>query len=583
MQHAMHSSDAHTGDFAATQRASGRAARDDLASADEQPDALPAGTRLDEFEIVRVLGAGGFGIVYLAMDHALLRQVAIKEYMPCELARRGEGTKLTLHSSAHAHTFAAGLQSFIKEAQLLASFDHPSLLKVYRFWEGNGTAYMVMPFYAGRTLKQERIAMGRPPDEAMLRRLVDPLLGALDAMHSQGVFHRDIAPDNIIIQPDGTPVLLDFGAARRVIGDRTQALTAVFKPNFAPVEQYADVPGMKQGPWTDLYALGAVVHYLLTGQPPVPAVVRAVHDHMPALSAGNPPLAGLSAGFARAIDWALGVRSDERPQSVKAMRDALDGSIVPPPPTRRLPADASAGGAERSSPVTLAVGAAAGPATPAVAPVTAALGAQVELAAAAGDSPAPPNTVPASGGRLRRSLAAVALAIVLAGGIGWLVPHVGEAAGDRSMSTPILAAEPAAAKPDAGKTAPTGKPAAKRLPPAGAGAATPTAGQGAKGQTHSAAPATTSARQPIESQPPGMSPSGPAESSPRGTTRTMATVREEMTAPRSPREACGDRNFLSMNVCMNRQCRDPAYARHPQCVEFRAHEEARREAEAQLR
>jgi serine/threonine protein kinase len=220
-------------------------------------DALPPGTRLGEFEVVRVLGVGGFGIVYLARDHALERDVALKEYMPSSLASRGLAGQITVRSSSFAETYAIGLRSFINEARMLARFDHPSLVKVYRFWEDKGTAYMVMPYLEGRSLREVRKAMEAPPNGRWLRGLLDPVLDAVDRLHREGVFHRDIAPDNIIITSAGLPVLLDFGAARRAISDRTQAFTAILKPSYAPIEQYADMSSMRQGPWTDLYAIGA--------------------------------------------------------------------------------------------------------------------------------------------------------------------------------------------------------------------------------------------------------------------------------------------------------------------------------------
>src|SRR5262249_37748174 len=145
------------------------------------------------------------------------------------------------HSEKVADTFALGLRSFINEAQLLASFDHPSLVKVYRFWEDNGTAYMVMPYYQGVTLKRALEALPAPPEEAWLQRQLGALLDALEVMHQAHCYHRDIAPDNILLLDDGRPLLLDFGAARRVIGDATQALTAFLKPGYAPVEQYAEM------------------------------------------------------------------------------------------------------------------------------------------------------------------------------------------------------------------------------------------------------------------------------------------------------------------------------------------------------
>ncbi len=290
--------------------------------------ALPAGTRLGEFEVRRVLGVGGFGIVYEAFDHLLEREVAVKEYMPASLVERNEALHVTLISEASADTFALGLRSFVNEARLLARFDHPSLLKVHRFWEANGTAYMAMPLYRGRTARDVRQQMGQHPDEAWVRGLLEPLLGAIEKLHSEDVYHRDIAPDNILIEADGRPVLLDFGAARRVITDRSQTLTAILKPSYAPIEQYADVSGMKQGPWTDLYALGATVHFLLLGKPPPPAPGRSIQDTMPSLS--QQALAGFTAPFLALVDWMLSPLPADRPQSVAMVREVLAGRAAAP-------------------------------------------------------------------------------------------------------------------------------------------------------------------------------------------------------------------------------------------------------------
>ena len=302
----------------------------------DAPSALPVGARLGEFELLQVLGVGGFGIVYLAFDHALEREVAVKEYMPASLAGRTETMHVSLRSQSDAETFALGLKSFVNEARLLARFDHPSLLKVHRFWEGNGTAYMAMPVMRGRTVKEVRADMQQPPDEAWLRGVLDPLLGAIEKLHSEGVYHRDIAPDNIQIEPDGHPVLLDFGAARRVISDKSQALTAILKPAYAPIEQYAEVGSVRQGPWTDLYALGATLHYLLLGRPPPPATARAVHDDMSALARQRLP--GCSEQFLGTIDWMLAPRPADRPQSVAQLRAALDGQALPPAHAPAAPA-----------------------------------------------------------------------------------------------------------------------------------------------------------------------------------------------------------------------------------------------------
>lgn len=292
-----------------------------LAPAGAAGDALSPGARMGEFEVTSVIGQGGFGIVYLAYDHSLDRKVALKEYMPSDLARRTDDGAVTVKSERYAETFGAALRSFVNEARLLAQFDHPSLVKVYRFWEANGTAYMVMPFYEGATLKETLRGFDRPPDEAWLKALLGPLLNALEVMHAHRCYHRDIAPDNILMLTDGMPLLLDFGAARRVIGDAAHALTVILKPGYAPVEQYGESPDLRQGAWTDLYALASVLHYAIMGRPPVPAVARMIADP-------QVPLAQAAAGryteaFLSGIDAALCVQPAGRPPNVAEFRDAL--------------------------------------------------------------------------------------------------------------------------------------------------------------------------------------------------------------------------------------------------------------------
>ncbi len=293
-------------------------------------DALPLGSRLAEFEIRQVLGTGGFGIVYRAWDEALHRDVALKEYMPVSLAARGAGERVTLRARSHEENFALGLQSFVNEARLLARFDQPALVKVLRFWEANGTAYMAMPLYEGRTLRQLRKDMAPGTlDDAWLRALIEPLLGALEVMHDAAVFHRDIAPDNILWCDDDRPVLLDFGAARLVLADRTQNVTAILKPQFAPIEQYAETQSMRQGPWTDIYALAGTCYFMLTGRAPLPATARVMGDELVPLVRAAPP--GCSPRLLQILDWAMAVRPQDRPQSVAQLRDALAGRIDPPP------------------------------------------------------------------------------------------------------------------------------------------------------------------------------------------------------------------------------------------------------------
>ncbi|KQP35422.1 serine/threonine-protein kinase [Pseudorhodoferax sp. Leaf274] len=310
-------------------------------SSGDSGNALQVGTRLNEFELRNVLGEGGFGIVYDAWDHSLDRKVALKEYMPSSLAARSGQTQVHVKSERHRETFELGRKSFINEAKLLAQFDHPSLVKVYRFWEANGTAYMVMPFYEGTTLKDRLKEMGGPPDEAWLMDMLGPLTEALSVIHAERCFHRDIAPDNVILlAATGKPLLLDFGAARRVIGDMTQALTVILKPGYAPVEQYAEAPNMKQGGWTDVYALAATVHFAIMGRTPPAAVSRLMSDHyVPLVQAAE---GRYSARFLQALDKALIVQPEARTQTIDALRADLGFGEAShaPVPARQGPASA---------------------------------------------------------------------------------------------------------------------------------------------------------------------------------------------------------------------------------------------------
>lgn len=274
------------------------ACQDDAAN--EFSNRLAIGTRLRDFEIRNVLGEGGFGIVYLAYDLALECEVAIKEYMPAQLAGRARSMHVSVRSKSDSELFEVGLRSFINEAKLLAKFKHRSLVAVRHLFEDNGTAYMELQLVRGRTLKQLRQSLGQAPAEDWLRGRLMPLLEALELLHDNDVYHRDIAPDNIIVEPpDEHLVLLDFGAARQVINDKTRALTKFVKPGYAPIEQQADV-GAKQGPWTDLYALGATLHFVLTGHPPPEATSRALAANPPPLSALAS--ANVSAAFLAVVD-----------------------------------------------------------------------------------------------------------------------------------------------------------------------------------------------------------------------------------------------------------------------------------------
>ena len=294
---------------------------------------LPIGTRLADFEITGVLGEGGFGIVYIAYDHALQRSVAIKEYMPGALALRGGDHGVSLRAERHHETFKLGLKSFINEARFLAQFDHPSLVKVYRFWEQNRTAYTAMQYYEGRTIKDIVANSPELVDEAWCRKILRQILQALEMLYTAKILHRDISPDNIIVQASGDAVLLDFGSARQIIGDMTKGLTVILKPGYAPVEQYAGDASLEQGPFTDIYALAAVMYFAVAKQAPPSSIARMIKDPVTPLREQAPQ--GYHPTFLVAIDKGLAVLAQDRPQTIDAFRDLLGiVSLGPPPPAR---------------------------------------------------------------------------------------------------------------------------------------------------------------------------------------------------------------------------------------------------------
>jgi serine/threonine protein kinase len=404
---------------------------------------------------------------------------------------------------------------------------------------------MVMQFYPGRTLKEERRAMEGAPNETWLRSFVDPLLGALELLHSEGVYHRDISPDNILLLPDGRPVLLDFGAARRVIGNRTQTLTAILKPNFAPVEQYADVVGMRQGPWTDLYALGAVIRFMVTAHPPTPAAARAVHDDM--LGLATPEHAtrlDVSPTFLSAIVWALVVRPQERPQSVHELRDALNGTSP----------------ALRASTSQMQVTVSMPASKPSAQPVTArqnvgrktkgggyrvaqiagiAAVVLVSVAAAMWTNPKP--ATPVESARMERRVPATPVAVTLA---------------------PVKAIEPPVSLPMAETEITRASPTQSR------------ASESMRNLRRKRVADAVASRGEVSPSAVGGQPSTVAPSRPVPPAQPVAPI-----VAQSPRQACGDRMILTMVICMSRECRTPRFQHHPQCLEMQRAEALRHETQ----
>ena len=452
---------------------------------------LAMGTKLHEFELTHRIGEGGFSIVYLAWDHMLERRVALKEYMPSSLASRSSDAQVSARSERVRETFEAGMKSFINEAKLLARFDHPSLIKVFRFWQANGTAYMAMPFYEGVNLRDRVRAMAEPPDEEWIVDLLASLTEALAVIHAEQVYHRDIAPDNVMMLGSGRPLLLDFGAARRVIGDMTQALTVILKPGYAPVEQYAEVPGMKQGPWTDVYALAAVVYWMIAGKTPPPSVGRMLNDTC--LTLADVAVGRYSLPFLQAIDRALIVHPSQRTQDIHQLREDLGLAPVELPsqsdsaspnassgPTTRSQGRLTTGSPSQARPTgaatrprTVPNSRANVPTTPVTRPVPPATRTSSPITGVPitrGAAPQPATAEAATGTRSRTIQlgAAAVVAIVLLAAAGWWWTSTRPVAPAAPVPAPAPPASQSVAPPPAVPLAP------KASEPAAASAALPT-------------------------------------------------------------------------------------------------------------
>jgi len=284
--------------------------------------ALPVGTQLGDFRLDAVIGHGSFGITYRAFDAQLAKVVAIKEYLPIEFAVRQAGGAVVARGARFADDFAWGRERFLDEARALARFRHPHIVPVLRYFEANGTAYTVMEFEDGRSLA-EILNSGRRVGEEDVRRLADGLLSGLAAVHAQGFLHRDIKPSNIMIRRDGVPILIDFGAARQAMGGRTQTLTSVLTPQYAPIEQYA-LDG-KQGPWSDIYSAAAVLHHAITGRAPPQAAARVGSDPYRPLTVVE--ASRFDPAFLSAVDQGLAFAAQDRPQSVAAWRALFAASL----------------------------------------------------------------------------------------------------------------------------------------------------------------------------------------------------------------------------------------------------------------
>ena len=295
---------------------------------------LPPGTPLmnGQYLVGKILGKpGGFGITYLGWDSQLATYVAIKEYLPRDLAGRHlDRISVTTHTNGDSESFRYGLEQFLHEARTLAQFDHPNVVRVRAFFQENGTAYLVMDYLQGNSLSDHLANLGGRTSEKAALDIMLPILAGLSEVHAKGFLHRDIKPQNIYITTNGRPILLDFGTARQSMGNR--GMTTVITPGYAPWEQYHRHG--KQGPWTDIYACSATLYHLVTGIIPPEAAERVAQDDLlPPVQAAP----GVSSTFSAAIMRALSIDPANRPQTITEFQNSLTGAVITPPPIPQPP------------------------------------------------------------------------------------------------------------------------------------------------------------------------------------------------------------------------------------------------------
>jgi uncharacterized protein (TIGR02145 family) len=277
---------------------------------------LPSGHLLHQrYSIQQSLGQGGFGMTYLAYDTMLDQEVCIKELFIAGNSTRG--TNLTvLSQSIQGFSFEGFVNRFMEEARKLAQFRHPNIVRVLEWFQANATAYMVMDYVKGETLKQ-KVQKEGALSEQMAMKLIEQLLNGVEEVHKKGMLHRDIKPDNILVTPEGQVVLIDFGSAREFSNGMTTTHTAMLTPGYAPIEQYSD--RAQRGPFTDIYALGATTYFMLTGDKPIPVTDRNLEE----LISPNSLKSNISSHLSSAVMLSMEMKPEHRFQSVSEMREVL--------------------------------------------------------------------------------------------------------------------------------------------------------------------------------------------------------------------------------------------------------------------
>jgi serine/threonine protein kinase len=292
--------------------------------ASQANQALPPGTRLENYRIVRTLASGGFSFVYLAHDDKDA-PVVIKEYLPSTLAVRSDPGRPPKVAEADLARYRYGLKCFFEEGRALAKLQHPNVVRVLNFFRANDTVYLVMRYERGRSLQQHIERRAGLPDEVWVRSTFAQLLNGLREVHTNKLLHLDIKPANVYLRNDGSPLLIDFGAARQTLSAEGVQLAFTYTPGYAAPEQYAR-PG-EVGPWTDIYSIGATVYACLAGTAPQAAHERLQKDQL--VPARRAWAERYSAILLDIVDWCLRLDHLERPQSVFALQKALLGEKDP--------------------------------------------------------------------------------------------------------------------------------------------------------------------------------------------------------------------------------------------------------------
>jgi serine/threonine protein kinase len=281
---------------------------------------LPEGTLLQNYRILRLLAAGGFSFVYLAHDENEA-PVAIKEYLPSTLALRVNGAAHAHMSEEDLAKFRIGMRSFFEEAGAIAHLDHPNVVRVLDFFRANDTVYLVMRYERGRSLAEHIKNRRGAPEELWVRNTFAQLLDGLREVHAHKLLHLDIKPANVYLRNDGTPLLIDFGAARQVLSAEGMKLPPTYTPGFAPPEMHAQRERL--GPWSDIYSVGATMYASLAAAAPQSADARLQNDEL--VPASRAFAGRYAPDLLEIVDWCLQLDHLQRPQSVLALQKALLG------------------------------------------------------------------------------------------------------------------------------------------------------------------------------------------------------------------------------------------------------------------